>query len=328
MVSEVVRETMPLEPEDLRQLSELFAQAVHQAASQAAQAAVSTSFQQNATIKTSTPPVTISAYRTGDFTSVHDYFVRCERALQLSRIAVGEYKNYILVHMGTELENALKILISPKVPEELTYEEIKTTLTDHFDRKKNQYAESVKFRQVVQGKEETLSNFTLRLRQAATDCNYGTHLDRMLTEQLLFGLESRSTCDEIIAKEPANFREDYEIAQRLEASHKSAVEMKSSVSSSSVMEPTYRVGYDSTKFKNKSKQNAVRLRVSRKKTSVKQNGQIAMGVGAIIPEVNVNFAMPNVMFATKRGTSQRFANQELHKFQMRKRKTNATSFNA
>lgn len=136
---------MPLEAEDLRQLSELFAQAVHQAASQAAQAAASTSFQQNATIKTSTPPVTISAYRTGDFTSVHDYFVRCERALQLSRIAVGEYKNYILVHMGTELENALKILISPKVPEELTYEEIKTTLTDHFDRKKNQYAESVKF---------------------------------------------------------------------------------------------------------------------------------------------------------------------------------------
>lgn len=55
-----------------------------------------------------------------------------------------------LVHMCTELNNALKILISPKVREDLTYEEIKAILINRFDRKKNQYAESIKFRQIVQ----------------------------------------------------------------------------------------------------------------------------------------------------------------------------------
>lgn len=52
--------------------------------------------------------------------------------------------------MCTELNNALKILISPKVREDLTYEEIKAILINRFDRKKNQYAESIKFRQIVQ----------------------------------------------------------------------------------------------------------------------------------------------------------------------------------
>lgn len=250
---------MPLEEEDLRKLSQLFAAAVQQSATQAAQAATASMSQQGAVARAPKPPISISGYKTSDSTSVQDYFIRCEWSFQLSQIAQSEYRNYILVHMGTELNNALKILISPKGPEELTYDEIKTTLVNHFDKKKNQYAESIKYRQIVQEKGETLSNFTLRLRQAATHCNYGKFLDRMLTEQLLFGLESRSTCDEIISKEAKDFKEAYEIAQRLEASHKSAIEMKdTSASHTSVMESTFKVGYDSTKFKNRPKYNATR----------------------------------------------------------------------
>ncbi|XP_075150743.1 uncharacterized protein LOC142224844 [Haematobia irritans] len=99
-------------------------------------------------------------------------------------------------------------------------------LINHWDGRKNQYAESIKFRQLTHGKDEPLSSFALRLRKAASHCNYGPFLDRMLTEQLLFGLMSRTICDEIIAKEPKDFSEAYNIAQRLEASHQSALEMR------------------------------------------------------------------------------------------------------
>lgn len=146
--------------------------------------------------------------------------------------------------MGDELNNALKFLISPKVPEDLSYDEIKTILIGHFDRKRNQYADSVKFRQITQQKGESVTDFTLRLRQAAAHCNYVSSLDRMLTEQMLFGLESGSICDEIIAKEPSDFKGAYDIALRLEASHKSAVEMKNSATNSEpVGEATHKVGY-------------------------------------------------------------------------------------
>lgn len=82
------------------------------------------------------------------------------------------------------------------------------------------------------------------MRQAAAHCNYVSSLDRMLTEQMLFGLESGSICDEIIAKEPSDFKGAYDIALRLEASHKSAVEMKNSATNSEpVGEATHKVGY-------------------------------------------------------------------------------------
>ncbi|XP_023305650.2 uncharacterized protein K02A2.6-like [Lucilia cuprina] len=245
---------MPLESNDLRALSQMLADAIQQSTSSALHAATIGNAQQNTTTRVSTPPVSISGYKAADYTSVQDYFTRCEWSFQLSRIAEAEYMKYILVHMGAELNNALKILVSPRVPEDLTYEEIRTTLVDHFDGKRNQYAESVKFRQVMQEKGESVADFSLRLRRAAAYCNYGSSLDRMLTEQMLYGLESSSICDEIIAKEPASFKDAYEIAQRLEASHKSAVEMKGNVSGSNPLtESMLKVGYKSSKFGDNSK---------------------------------------------------------------------------
>jgi len=82
--------------------------------------------------------------------------------------------------MGTELNDALKFLITPR--KSLQYEEIRTTLTAHFDSAKNKYAESVKFRLIRQQKGEAIASYALRLRQGATHCEYGDFLDRMLIE--------------------------------------------------------------------------------------------------------------------------------------------------
>lgn len=51
--------------------------------------------------------------------------------------------------MGAELNNALKFLVCPRKPEDLTYDEIKLTFTNHFDCIKNKYAESIKFRHII-----------------------------------------------------------------------------------------------------------------------------------------------------------------------------------
>jgi len=56
-------------------------------------------------------------------------------------------------------------------------------LVSHFDQIKNKYAESIKFRQIVQEKrDKTVTDFALRLRQGAVHCNYGELIDRMLTD--------------------------------------------------------------------------------------------------------------------------------------------------
>lgn len=71
---------MPLEENDIRLLSKMFADAIQQstsaAASAAAAAATSSISQRDATPRNAMPPVSIPAYKMGDSTSVSDYFVR------------------------------------------------------------------------------------------------------------------------------------------------------------------------------------------------------------------------------------------------------------
>lgn len=198
------------------------------------------------------PRFSMGEFKSADGSSVRDYFARFDWALQLSKIASEEYHNYARVHMGAELNTALKILISPKQPEVLSYDEIKSTLSNHFDGRRNVYAESFKFRQVRQNEGEPLAAFALRLKQASTFCEYGAFLDRMLVEQMIFGLESRLICDEVIARKPKDFAEAYEIA-----SSKELTQLSTSVFSaaeSSPTEPTCKLGFIPVKTKNDVKQ--------------------------------------------------------------------------
>lgn len=257
---------MVLDKEETQQLSSMFADALRQAVTEATQVALASisqqqQQQQNTAQQPATsasqkpPPFTIGEFKSTETSSVADYFVRFDLALNLSKVPVADYHKYARVHMGVHLNDALRILIQPKDPQLCSYEEIKEILISHFDRKRNKFAESIKFRRIAQEKDESVSDFTLRLRKAATYCEYGEFLDRMLTEQLLFGMESRSTCDEIIAKNPSTFKIAYEIAHSLEATRQTTTDMKTSVQEP-LIEPMHKLGYAPVRMKKKSFQNA------------------------------------------------------------------------
>ncbi|XP_011883987.1 PREDICTED: uncharacterized protein K02A2.6-like [Vollenhovia emeryi] len=205
----------------------------------------------SSTTKPRLPLFAISEYRSTEHTLVADYFKRFEWSLELSKISSDLHANYARVHMGSELNNALKFLINPRSPEDLTYEELKQVLISHFDRAKNKYAESIRFRHITQQSGETIANFALRLRQGAAHCEYGEFLDRMLTEQLLHGLAVREMCDEIVAKKPTTFAEAYDIANALEATRKTTNEVKES--SSTTQDTTHKLGYGQPKLKHNGK---------------------------------------------------------------------------
>ncbi|XP_055542786.1 uncharacterized protein K02A2.6-like [Wyeomyia smithii] len=194
------------------------------------------------------PLFSVSEYRSSENTSVSDYFKRFEWALQLSNIPAAQYAHYARVHMGTELNNAIKFLVSPRDPVDIPYDELRTTLVNHFDRSKDKYVESIKFREIVQQKDESISSFVLRLKQGAAYCEYGEFLDRMLIEQLLHGLESRDMCDEIIAKKPATFKAAFEVAHTLEATRNTTKEVRTA-RPSMMFEAANKLGYETPKTK-------------------------------------------------------------------------------
>ena len=140
-------------------------------------------------------------------------------------MAETDFAKYARVHKRSQLNPASKILVSARVPGELTYMGIKNILINHFDGKRNKYAESVKFRSLKQQSAESIANFALRLKQGAAFCEYGTFLDRMLIEQLLLGLESAAICDELVAKKPSTFSEAYELAYSRELTQNATKEL-------------------------------------------------------------------------------------------------------
>lgn len=244
---------MTIPPETLKTLTSVFTQAIREATRIASESSTDNGNGTTSTTTQSKPPTfCMNEYRSSDGTTVEDYFKRFQWALNLSRIAENQWASFARVHMGTELNTALKFLVSPKSPEELTFEQIRDTLKKHMDRAKNKFAESIRFRQICQQKDETVANFALRLRQGAVYCEYEEFLDRMLIEQLLHGLESRDTCDEIIAKKPATFDAAFEIAHTLEATRLTANEVKTSTTSGP--ETVHKLGYPQSKKKNNIKQ--------------------------------------------------------------------------
>ncbi|XP_070510394.1 uncharacterized protein [Cardiocondyla obscurior] len=193
------------------------------------------------------PPFSMTEFRSAKDTSAEDYFKRFSWSLELSKISEDQFANYARVHMGAELNNALKFLVSPRLPEDVSFEELCTVLIAHFDQAKNKYAESIKFRLLSQRDEETTASFALRLRQGAAHCEYGDFLNRMLREQLLHGLKLQEMCDEIVAKKPATFMEAFEIANTLEATHLTTNVVKTS--DQPAMETTHKLGYGTPRTK-------------------------------------------------------------------------------
>ncbi|XP_075144743.1 uncharacterized protein LOC142219844 [Haematobia irritans] len=220
----------------------------------------------------------VKEYKHGTST-VEDYFRHFDLALQLSKIPEEQHGSYAILHMGNDLFSALKFLVSPLKSEDLSYATIKDTLIRHFDKSKNKYAESIKFRQVLQNGDETVANFSLRLREAATYCEYGTFLDRMLLEQFLFGLKTREMCNVIIAKKPGNFAAAYELAQSLEIADCAVAEMKTS-SIEPKTEETHKLGYVNNSQK--------RRVINRRPTDQREAGK-CNGCGGMHPRTHCRF---------------------------------------
>lgn len=263
---------MPLE-EDTIQLTSILADALRQAIAQATQLSISAISQPsqsdyNAAASTSNykaPSFNAKEFKDSDGVSVASYFERFELALQLSRIPEEDYLTYSRVHMGSQLNEAFKYLIHPKKPEAFSYNEMKMILIKHYDKKPNKYAESVKFRKIIQHEDESLADFALRLRHGALHCEYGEFIDRMLIEQLIFGMNSRMFCEEIISKNPNTFEEAYEIAHVLEATQQTASSVKTLPTHQS--EQMNKLGYNPIKNKKRYQQRNINENQSKSSSS-------------------------------------------------------------
>jgi hypothetical protein len=69
-----------------------------------------------------------------------------------------------------------------------TLAEIKVFMSAQFVAKKSEYTEIMTFRRAFKNVDETVSIYAMRLRRLATDCNYGTTVEKEIARHLSFWL--------------------------------------------------------------------------------------------------------------------------------------------
>ena len=97
---------------------------------------------------------------------------------------------HLVSHLSKSAFTTLKSLCLPNSPSSKKYAEIATLLTDHYKEKSTTTTATFKFRQCIQRREETVTEFSHRLKRAAVPCEFATHLDRAMKDQFVAGLFS------------------------------------------------------------------------------------------------------------------------------------------
>ena len=154
--------------------------------------------------------------------------------------------------------STLKTLCLPKSPSDYKYAQIATILQDHYKTKTSRTTATHRFRQCTQNSTEAVTEFSHRLKNIAVDCQFGTHLDRALSDQFVAGLRDLSVRKLILSKtdtDVSTFDKIFQIALTEETAVKFASMMEQEPQSTPVhklhssksKKPTYHRSQSSSK---------------------------------------------------------------------------------
>lgn len=133
-------------------------------------------------------------------TSWSRWVKRFETALELYECDRTKHQRLLLHFIGSDTYNILCDKLTPQIPEEKSYQEIVTILQDHFDPKPNELLENFRFNMRKQKESETAADFLVALRRLAVNCNFGTHLEKALRNQFVFGLVDKKLQSRLLEK--------------------------------------------------------------------------------------------------------------------------------
>lgn len=138
------------------------------------------------------------ASRFEEFCDLNSRFLQGEDMDPITR--VRKKKLLFLNHLPIEVRSTLSRLAQPDEPKNKTLDALKQMLQNHYNPPTLALNAVRKFQKLAQAPTETVTDFILKLKSAAKDCNFGADLDRNLHTQLCLGLKSDRTVDQISQK--------------------------------------------------------------------------------------------------------------------------------
>ena len=110
--------------------------------------------------------------------------------VELHDIGAAKTKNLLLTHVQHEVFATLKNLVAPaKITEAaITTAKLTQLLEKHYRVVTNKHVARQAFARLVQGPAESVTQFSLRLRKGALECDFGAQFDERLRDQILIGI--------------------------------------------------------------------------------------------------------------------------------------------
>ena len=160
--------------------------------------------------------------------SVEDFDSYCSRIefyFVANSIKEDKKKAVFVTLLGPKVFSLLQNLISPKTPHDCSYNELVTTLKQHYKPKVVIVYERFKFHTRRQGQGETISDFVAGLKSSARTCDFGDMLDDMLRDRFVVGLLSEDTQRILLTEPDLTFNRAVTVAAARETAESEVREM-------------------------------------------------------------------------------------------------------
>jgi len=96
-----------------------------------------------------------------------------------------------LTLLGNKGYSLMRDLCTPKKPVDKSYDELKLLLLNYIHPNPNMITERYKFKERKQLSDETIVQFITILKKMSVHCDFGSTLDGMLRDQLIWGLRDQ-----------------------------------------------------------------------------------------------------------------------------------------
>ena len=152
-----------------------------------------------------------------------DYICRFESLMIASDIDDAAKKASIFrAVIGCKLFKLLRNKLTPVDPMTATFDRMVTVLRNHYEPKKNLLTLRHIFYKTTQKPNESISDFSTRLREKAVQCEFGNNLDMMCQDFFILGLSDESTVQTLLTTSDLTFNKAVDIAVTRQMAHADA----------------------------------------------------------------------------------------------------------
>lgn len=166
--------------------------------------------------------------------SFTNYVEMVEHFFSSNNIEPNRKKDIFITLAGITVFEEIKLLYPATDLKTLSYEDITKKLKERYDKVDSTIVLRYKFRCRKQGPSETGENFVLAIKLLAESCEFGTHRDDAIRDQLVFGVYDRELQKRLLNEENLTARNAERLIKNSEITVSQARAINSEVSVNSV----------------------------------------------------------------------------------------------